>query len=138
MKLVALSYFFVAIGGALGAMARYAFNVALQRDSYVPLGTLGANLLGCLIMGFLAHLVANSALFNASGIIPDQHRLLFAVGFCGSFTTMSAFMFEMNEFIQRSEIFSTLSYLLVTIVGCFACFYAGFVIARLLWTGSGA
>ena len=135
MKLVALSYFFVAIGGALGAMARYAFNVALQRDAYVPLGTLSANLLGCLIMGFLAHLVASSALFNASGIIPDQHRLLFAVGFCGSFTTLSAFMFELNEFMQRNEIFSAFSYLLVTIVGGFACFYAGVVIARLLWTG---
>lgn len=135
MKLVAISYFFVAIGGALGAMARYAFNVALQRDAYVPLGTLSANLLGCLIMGFLAHLVASSALFNASGIIPDQHRLLFAVGFCGSFTTLSAFMFELNEFMQRNEIFSAFSYLLVTIVGGFACFYAGVVIARLLWTG---
>ena len=138
MKLVALSYVFVAIGGALGAMARYAFNVALQRDAAVPLGTLSANLLGCLIMGFLAHLVANSALFNVSGIIPDQHRLLFAVGFCGSFTTLSAFMFELNEFMQRNEIFSAFSYLFVTIVGGFACFYAGVVIARLLWTGSGA
>ncbi len=138
MKLVALSYFFVAIGGALGAMARYAFNVALQRDAAVPLGTLSANLLGCLIMGFLAHLVANSALFNASGIIPDQHRLLFAVGFCGSFTTLSAFMFELNELMQRNEILSAFSYLFVTIVGGFACFYAGVVIARLLWTGSGA
>ncbi len=137
MKLVALSYFFVAIGGALGAMARYAFNVALQRDAAIPLGTLSANLLGCLIMGFLAHLVASSALFNASGIIPDQHRLLFAVGFCGSFTTLSAFMFELNEFMQRNEILSAFSYVLVTIVGCFACFYAGVIIARLLWTGSG-
>ncbi len=137
MKLIALSYFFVAIGGALGAMARYAFNVALQRDAAVPLGTLSANLLGCLIMGFLAHLVANSALFNASGIIPDQHRLLFAVGFCGSFTTLSAFMFELNEFMQRNEILSAFSYVMVTIVGGFACFYAGVVIARLLWTGSG-
>ena len=137
MKLVALSYFFVAIGGALGAMARYAFNVALQRDAAIPLGTLSANLLGCLIMGFLAHLVASSALFNASGIIPDQHRLLFAVGFCGSFTTLSAFMFELNEFMQRNEILSAFSYVLVTIVGGFAFFYAGVIIARLLWTGSG-
>jgi CrcB protein len=135
MKLVALSYFFVAIGGALGAMARYAFNVALQRDAYVPLGTLSANLLGCLIMGVVAHLVASSDWFNVSGIIPDQYRLLFAIGFCGSFTTLSAFIFEMNVLMQRDEIFSAFSYLLVTIIGGFACFYAGVRIARLIWTG---
>ena len=138
MKLVALSYFFVAIGGALGAMARYALNVALQRDVALPLGTLSANLLGCLIMGVVAQLVAHSEWFNASGIIPDQYRLLFAVGFIGSFTTLSAFIFELNVFMQRNDILTAFSYLLATIVGGFACFYAGVVLARLLWTGSGA
>ncbi len=138
MKLVALSYFFVAIGGALGAMARYALNVALQRDVEFPLGTLSANLLGCLIMGVVAQLVAQSAWFNASGIVPDQYRLLFAVGFCGSFTTLSAFVFEMNVLMQRNELFSAFSYLLATIVGGFAFFYAGVVLTRTMMAGSGA
>lgn len=138
MKLVALSYFFVAIGGALGAMARYALNVALQRDVALPLGTLSANLLGCLIMGVVAQLVAESAWFNASGIIPDQYRLLFAVGFCGSFTTLSAFVFEMNVFMQRDEILTAFSYLLATIVGGFACFYAGVALTRTMMAGGGA
>ena len=51
MKLVALSYVFVALGGALGAMARYALNVGLQSDHELPFGTLTANLLGCLLHG---------------------------------------------------------------------------------------
>ena len=137
MKLVALSYFFVAIGGALGAMARYAFNVALQRDVDFPLGTLSANLLGTLLMGVIAQLVAQSDWFNASGIIPDQYRLLFAVGFCGSFTTLSAFMFELNVFIQRNDFLTAFSYLLATIVGGFACFCAGVMITRAMMAGSG-
>ncbi len=135
MKLVALSYFFVATGGALGAMARFALNVAFQRGGSLPLGTLSANLLGCLIMGVVVQLVASSGWFNASGIIPDQHRLLFAVGFCGSFTTLSAFMFELNVFLQRNDILTAFAYLFATIIGGFACFYVGIMLARALMTG---
>lgn len=130
MKLVALSYFFVAIGGALGAMARFGFNVALQRDYDLPFGTLSANLLGCLLMGVVAQMVASSDWFNAAGVIPDQYRLLLAVGFCGSFTTLSALMFELNVFLQRNEVLTAFSYLFATIVGGFACFYAGVVVTR--------
>jgi CrcB protein len=134
MKFVALSYFFVAVGGALGAMARFAMNVALQRDSVWPLGTLSANLLGCLIMGVVAQHVASSEWFNMSGLIPDQHRLLFAVGFCGSFTTLSALMFELNVYLQRNDILLAFSYLLATVVGGFLCFYLGVILTRALIT----
>ena len=72
MRIVALSYLIVAIGGALGAMARFALNVMLQRDIAFPWGTLSANLLGCLVLGVVAHLVASAAWFNEAGIIPDQ------------------------------------------------------------------
>ena len=71
MHTVLWSYVFVAVGGALGAVARFSLNVFLQRDVAFPWGTLGANLLGCLIMGMLAHLIAHSQWFNAAGIIPD-------------------------------------------------------------------
>ncbi len=138
MKFIAFAYFFVATGGALGAMARYGLNVWLQRDVALPLGTLGANLLGCLIMGVVAQFVASSEWFNASGIIPDQYRLLFAVGFCGSFTTLSAMMFELNVFLQRNDILIAFTYLFVTIVGGFACFYAGVVVTRTFLTGASA
>ena len=82
MKIVALSYLFVAVGGALGAMARFALNVVLQRDTPFPWGTLSANLVGCLVMGIIAYFVPASAWFNEAGVIPDQYRLLFAIGFC--------------------------------------------------------
>ncbi|MGI9271406.1 MAG: fluoride efflux transporter CrcB [Woeseiaceae bacterium] len=132
MKVVAMSYVFVGVGGALGAMARFALNVALQRDVSYPWGTLSANLIGCLIMGVVAQLVASSAWFNSAGIIPDQYRLLFAVGFCGSFTTLSAMMMEMHTMLQRNEILSSFSYLMASVIGGFACFYAGFMLLRTL------
>ncbi len=132
MQLVALSYLFVAIGGALGAMARFALNVALQSDHEFPWGTLSANLLGCLAMGVIAQLVAHSTWFNESGLIPDQYRLLFAVGFCGSFTTLSALVLEINTLMERDEILYSFAYLTTTMVGGFACFYVGVVAARQL------
>ncbi len=67
MRIIALSYLFVAVGGALGAMARFALNVMLQRDVAFPWGTLSANLLGCLGMGVVAQLDASSVWFNESG-----------------------------------------------------------------------
>jgi len=132
MKIVALSYVVVGAGGALGAMARYALNVALQRGVSFPWGTLSANLLGCLIMGVLAQLIASSDWFNNAGIIPDHYRLMFAVGFCGSFTTLSALVMEFHTMLQRNEIFASFLYLMVSVVGGFACFYVGFMLLRMI------
>lgn len=132
MKIVALSYLFVAIGGALGAMARFGLNVFLQRDVAFPWGTLSANLLGCLAMGIIAQFVASTTWFNEAGIIPDQYRLLFAIGFCGSFTTLSALVLELHTMLQRSELLNSFAYLMTTMVGGFACFYVGFIITRSL------
>jgi len=130
MHIVLYSYLFVALGGALGAMARLALNVFLQRDVEFPWGTLSANLIGCFVMGILAHLIANTSWFNDAGIIPDQYRLLFAVGFCGSFTTLSSLVLELNTMIQKNELFYSFSYLVSTLVGGFACFYLGVVLMR--------
>jgi CrcB protein len=132
MKIVALSYLFVATGGALGAMARFGLNVALQRDVAFPWGTLSANLLGCFAMGIIAQLVASASWFNAAGIIPDQYRLLFAIGFCGSFTTLSALVMELHTMLQRNELLGSFTYLMGTMLGGFACFYLGFVVARMV------
>ncbi|MGB5626694.1 MAG: fluoride efflux transporter CrcB [Woeseiaceae bacterium] len=130
MHVVLYSYLFVALGGALGAMARFGLNVFLQRDVDFPWGTLSANLIGCFVMGLLAQLIANTAWFNDAGIIPDQYRLLFAVGFCGSFTTLSTLVLELNTMIEKNELFYSFSYLVSTLVGGFACFYVGVVIMR--------
>jgi CrcB protein len=132
MRIALYSYLFVAAGGALGAVARFALNIWMQRDVEYPWGTLTANLLGCLVMGVIAQLVASTAWFNASGIVPDQYRLLFAVGFCGSFTTLSSLMLELNTMLQKNEIFYSFTYLVGTLVGGFACFYIGVVCMRTL------
>jgi CrcB protein len=126
------SYLFVAVGGAVGAMARFALNVLLQRDVDFPWGTLTANLFGCLVMGMIAQLISGTAWFNDAGIIPDQHRLMFAIGFCGSFTTLSTMVLELNTMLHKNEIFYSFSYLVGTLIGGFACFYIGIMCVRML------
>ena len=135
MRAVLWSYCFVAIGGALGAMARFALNVSLQRDVEFPWGTLTSNLLGCLVIGVIAQLIASTSWFNSAGIIPDQYRLLFAIGFCGSFTTLSALVLEVNTMLQKNEIFYSFAYLMGTLLGGFACFYLGVLFVRLIMQG---
>ena len=130
MRMILYSYLFVAVGGAIGAMARFGLNVFLQRDVEFPWGTLAANLLGCLLMGVIAQLVAGTAWFDDAGIIPDEYRLLFAVGFCGSFTTLSTLVLEVNTMLQKNEIFYSFSYFVGTMIGGFACFYLGIVCVR--------
>jgi CrcB protein len=98
---------------------------------------LSANLLGCLVMGVIAQFVASAAWFNEAGFIPDQYRLLFAIGFCGSFTTLSALVMEIHTMLQRSEILNSFAYLMATMVGGFACFYIGFVMTRALSNSMG-
>lgn len=132
MRIALYSYLFVALGGAIGAMARFALNVFLQRDVEFPWGTLTANLLGCLVMGVIAQLIAGTNWFNDAGLIPDQYRLLFAVGFCGSFTTLSSMVLELNTMLQKNEIFYSFSYFVGTMIGGFACFYIGVLCVRLL------
>lgn len=132
MRTMLYSYLFVALGGALGAMARFALNVYMQRPSSFPWGTISSNLLGCLVMGVIAQLIASNSWFDNAGIIPDQYRLLFAVGFCGSFTTLSALVFEVNGLMQRNEILYSFSYLAGTLIGGFACFYVGSLVVRSL------
>lgn len=131
MHLSWIAFLSVALGGAFGAIARYAVTLLLQRGvGSIPMGTLASNLLGCFIMGILAQLAASSSWFNAAGLFPGHYRLIFAVGFCGSFTTLSALVFEVSEMIQGDHLAATSVYLASTIFGGFACLYLGMLVAR--------
>ena len=86
--------------------------------------------MGCFIMGVLAQLAASWSWFNAEGVFPEHHRLLFAVGFCGSFTTLSALVFEINDMLQGTHLSAATAYFAASIIGGFACFYVGMLLFR--------
>lgn len=131
MPATVIAFLVVGVGGAAGAMARFGLTMATLRWSQtLPIGTLASNLLGCLLMGALVELLTRVAWFADGGAITDHNRLLFGVGFCGAFTTLSSLVLELNTMLQRNDLLIAFGYLLVTLVGGFAAFWAGATLAR--------
>ena len=107
----------VALGSALGGVARYALVVAIEsdrRDPRWPIGTLVVNLLGCLLLGIVS---ANAALESIEVL-----RLGLVAGL-GSFTTVSAFVLESWQ--RRMHRRTWIGYGLATILGCLLMFRLG-------------
>jgi CrcB protein len=83
------NFLVVAIGGLVGSVLRWLTSVALNPVfPSVPLGTLTVNLVGCFIIGMAL------AYFIAHPTVATETRLLITSGFCGGFTTFSAFSAE--------------------------------------------
>lgn len=133
MQAMILSFLIVGIGGATGAMARFGLTMAtLRYSNTLPVGTLISNLLGCFIMGAVVQMLARIAWFAEGGIVTDHNRLLFAVGFCGAFTTLSALVLEMSTMMQRNDVSLAFAYLMITLIGGFAAFHGGAALLRMV------
>lgn len=128
-----ISFCIVGAGGALGAMSRFGLTLAAsQKPGSLPMGTLSANLLGCFLMGVLVQVLARYNGPGAENLLNDHHRLLFGIGFCGAFTTLSALVFEASQMVQRNELGLAFGYLTGTLLGGFACFYVAVIAVRWL------
>ena len=90
---------YAALGGGAGSACRFLLSRALQgRDpASFPAGTLAVNVLGSLVIGYLLRHAAGAGSFS------DTHRALLAAGFCGGFTTFSAFSIETLMLIQAGD-----------------------------------
>ena len=97
----------------LGGVSRYGMSLATQNyvALSIPFGTLISNIAGCLLIGLIAGIGATTQ------ILSTEMRLLLATGFCGGFTTMSSFVYELGQFIQDKEYFYASSYFLATMLG---------------------
>ena len=86
-----MTWIAVALGGALGSVARHAVNVAFARmtETTTPYATATVNIIGSLIIGVLAGLTASGRLHMS----PVRRTFVF-VGILGGFTTFSSFMLD--------------------------------------------
>ena len=88
----------VGAGAAIGAWLRWGLGILLNPlFPTVPLGTLSANLLGGLLMGFAMELITRHAVFT------PEMRLLVTTGFLGGLTTFSTFSAEIVTLLMRKE-----------------------------------
>lgn len=89
----------VAVGAVLGALARFLvthFSSELSHHHGFPYGTLIVNALGCVIVGYVLTCTAAHE--------HDRWRLFMATGFCGAFTTFSAFAYESLAYWQEGQV----------------------------------
>ncbi len=85
-------------GAAVGAWLRWGLSIALNPVfPTLPLGTLAANLIGGLLMGFAMELITRHTLLS------PEVRLMLTTGFLGGLTTFSAFSAEISTLILRKE-----------------------------------
>jgi len=120
-------YLLVAVGGALGSMARYGTGVAVGRlwSSSFPLGTMLINIVGSLAMGlFIGYLVRTTPTWQADA------RLFVAVGIFGGFTTFSSFSLDAIAMIERGEWTQALLYVLLSVVVGIGALYGGLLLVR--------
>lgn len=117
----------VMIGGAVGSLSRFwVNNVAVYLFGMAfPIGTLGINLLGSFILGFLV------AWGQPVGIDPKL-RLLLGTGFCGGFTTFSTFSVEGLIMLEKGDVGLGLLYIFGSVLGGLVAALGGFFLARSL------
>tara|TARA_B000000609_G_C24150318_1_gene336873 strand:- start:647 stop:1012 length:366 start_codon:yes stop_codon:yes gene_type:complete len=97
----------VAIGGAIGAVARQQSNQFIVRvfGGEFPIGTIFVNILGSFIAGLLFEL------FTSKITISYEWRSLIFTGFLASFTTFSSFALDVALLTDRNEYLSAVIYL---------------------------
>ncbi|SDH93217.1 CrcB protein [Actinokineospora alba] len=117
----------VALGGAVGALARFMLVSALPgKAGGFPLGTLLVNSVGCLLIGAL--MVAVTELRN----IHTLARPFLGVGVLGGFTTFSAYAEEVRVLLAPDTLIFAMSYLLGTVLCALVAVAAGMRLARSL------
>ncbi len=118
----------VALGGAIGASARYGLGLAALRlapGAAWPWGTFAANLLGGLLMGLVVGWLALKG-----GAEQEAIRLFAAVGVLGGFTTFSAFSLETVLMIERRQWALAGGYVALSVVLAVTALFVGLMIAR--------
>lgn len=122
----------IAIGGALGSVARYAMNVAIQTRyaQPFPLGIMVINVSGSVLLGFLMRLSLETTAMSPS------LRMFLTTGFCGGFTTFSTFSYDALSLFEAGALRSAWSYVIgsvsLSVLGAFAGVFAGHQVGVLL------
>jgi CrcB protein len=111
-----MQYLWVAIGGALGSMARYGISGWVSRfaDGSFPFGTMAVNVSGAVLIGFLAAL----SLPDGRVMLRPSARLFAMTGICGGYTTFSTFSLETFNLMRDGEMLQATTNVLFSVVLC--------------------
>ncbi|REJ71822.1 MAG: fluoride efflux transporter CrcB [Planctomycetota bacterium] len=116
----------IALGGALGALSRFALNGWALRvfPGFAPAGTLIANLLGCLLIGAVMAIVQDRDWLSRSA------QSLMVTGFLGSLTTFSTFGYQTVELLEGQQVRTAFLNVAVNLLVGLAAVWLGLRITR--------
>ena len=117
-----MTYLFIALGGALGAVLRYVIAAAVV----FPLGTLTVNVLGSFLMGLAFVWVSTRS--------AGQWPLFVMTGFLGGFTTFSAFSLDVLKLFEAEKYIYAGSYILASIIFSILAIFAGIFLTKVIIT----
>ncbi len=120
-------YFWIAIGSALGGMARYWFSGVAARlwGETFPWGTLLINVLGSFVIGFFGTLTGPDGRI----FVGSTARQFVMVGICGGYTTFSSFSLQTLNLLNDGEWLSAGWYVGASVALCLIAVWAGFALA---------
>ena len=116
----------VFIGGGAGSVLRYLTSVLTGRNltAGFPMPTFLVNVAGCLIIGIVTGLYLKNSLSSA------DTKLLLVTGFCGGFTTFSAFAQENLKLMQEGQLATAIIYTTLSVVLGIAFVWLGLLITK--------
>ena len=120
--------FLVAIGGAIGSVARYKtvlWTTQQLASAVFPWGTFTVNVLGCCMIGVMAGVSERFDLISA------EARLLLFTGLMGGFTTFSAFGLETVQLMRKGELLIASSYVLGSVAAGLLALWVGSMVTQL-------
>lgn len=120
-----MNFLFVAFGGALGAVARYAISLIPVKTGF-PMLTLITNIVGAVMIGFIVGFTG-----NRDGI-PDNVVLFWKTGVCGGFTTFSTFSLEACNLFENKQYTVGAIYVILSFGCCVLGVLCGKKLASLL------
>jgi len=117
------TWLWVALGGALGSMARFGIASAMTAltGPQFPWGTLLINAAGSFIIGWFGALTSS----NGAVSVPADIRAFVMVGICGGFTTFSSFSLQTLELLQAGELLPAGGYILGSVAFCLLFVWLG-------------
>ncbi len=121
-------YLVIAVGGSIGAIVRYLTGVYSAKffGTWLPYGTLIVNVVGSFILSFFM------ILFLEKLSLDPLWRLFVAVGFCGSYTTLSSITYETLSIAMDGDYVRALLNIALNFGLSFLSAFTGIVLARML------
>jgi len=122
-----IAYLYIALGSALGGMARYWCSgfVAARAGETFPWGTVLINIIGSFVIGFFATFSGPDSRY----LISTNARQFVMVGLCGGYTTFSSFSLQTLNLIRDGEMGAATANIGVSVVLCLLAVWLGHLAA---------